>query len=713
MKRRVAAGLTLAALVALTVFGAQKGRNWAAVGGGPGDMKYSPLTQITPQNVANLKQAWTYDLGVSWRAERMEFTPLVVNNVMYFPVPNGTVIALRADTGSLIWKFNLRKVTPTGNASQRGISYWPGAGQIPPRIVLATSDGLLVQLDAKTGAVIPKVGVIDLGAGIMDKFKEPYRTGAPPAIYKNLAIIAADTGENGRWGTPGDPRAFNLLTGKQVWRFHVVPRPGEANFGTWGLNGWQDRRCCGTWVPMAVDAVNGLVYVPTGNATDQDFGASRPGSNLYAATILALDANTGKLKWYFQIAHHDIYDEDVNSPPTLFDVVKDGQRIPAIAQMTKMGFVFILNRLTGKPIFGVQERPVPNTDALGDQAWPTQPFPVKPVPLARDSMSRNEIAYLSSASHKYCQALYDKSVNMGPFTPYMMVPSLVFPSSEGGGGWGGVAFDPGRGLIFANVRNAGLIAQLQPFTSNGVLPSYTKAKIPGLYYVDQDGYPCNKPPWAELYAINANTGDIVWQVPLGDYKQLTARGVPQTGTPTDEGAPMATATGLVFMGGTADQTFRAFDSETGKVLWSASLPEDALTTPLSYEGANSYQYVAILASGGQPEWDLPKSNQEPKDAEIMAFALPGATKGHPIENASASAPKPAANAVPKSPGEALVERACTQCHGLATVTAAGRTRAGWENILQQMIAQGARVTPSEASTIIDYLSRAYPPRKAP
>jgi glucose dehydrogenase len=625
MKVRFATGLGLLALCCATIIGAQAAHDWVATIGDRGGMKFSALTQITPQNVSQLTQAWSFDFGSS-SGGRMEFTPIVIGDVMYFPTTDGKIVAIKADSGSALWKFDLRQLGPSTSASDKGISYWPGDANAAPRIVVATNDGQLVQLEAETGSLVPDVGDIKLGVGIADKFGGAYATNMPPTIYKNLAIIAAETGEGGRWGTPGDPRGFDLLTGKELWRFHIVPQPGEENFGTWGDEGWQDRKCCGVWVSPAIDTVNGIVYIPTGNATDQDFGSTRPGTNLYSASIVALDANTGKLKWYYQQTHHDITDQDTNSPPMLIDINKDGQQIPAIVQMTKMGWLYILNRLTGKPIFDIPETPVPPTDALGDQAWPTQPIPIVPPPLARVSMSRSEVAKLTPDSEKYCLDLYDKSVNMGPHTPYLMVPSLVFPASEGGGGWAGEAFDPGRQLIFANVRNVGLIGQLQPSTTQG-LPSFSKSKIPTAYYTDPNGYPCNAPPWAELFAINAETGAIVWHVPLGEYKELTAQGMPQTGTPTDEGGPMATATGLVFIAGTADQTIRAFDAATGKQLWAGNLPEDALNTPLTYQGADGRQYIAVLAAAGHPEWDHPRPTST-MSARIVAFALPTATSAH-------------------------------------------------------------------------------------
>ncbi|HZO86261.1 MAG TPA: quinoprotein glucose dehydrogenase, partial [Verrucomicrobiae bacterium] len=462
-----------------SVLNAQEAKDWPTVGNDPGGMKFSPLTQITPANVTRLTKAWTYDLGIP--AAGYTATPIVISNVMYLAV-GSTIVALRGDTGTESWKFDLKTIPGIGvnpSAGGRGISYWQGTAQVGPRIVIATTNGFLVQLDAKTGMPIPAPsGLVNLATGVMEKFGGNYATNTAPALYKNLAIIAARTGEQGRYGIPGDPRAFDLLTGKEVWRFHIVPRPGEENFGTWGPNGWQDRRGPGLWVPMTVDPVNDLVFIPLGNPTDQNFGNSRPGENLYSSTLLVLQASTGKRKWHFQLTHHDIYDWDASSPPALIDAIKDGQRVPAVAQMTKQGMLFMFHRLNGEPLFGVEERPVPVFDALGDAAWPTQPFPLKPAGLTRDSMTRKEVSKISPEAEKYCTELFDKSVNMGPYTPYGMVPSLVFPGSEGGGGWGGVAANPALGLVFVNTRHVGVIAQLQPMMSSGILPSLAKQKLP-------------------------------------------------------------------------------------------------------------------------------------------------------------------------------------------------------------------------------------------
>jgi glucose dehydrogenase len=597
-------------------------KDWPTVGHDPGSMKFSPLTQVTPENVAQLATAWTYDMGIP--AAGYTVTPIVVGNVMYFPVGT-TIVGLQADSGKELWKFDLKTLKdlgPNPSAGGRGISYWPGTARVRPRIVIDTTNGFIVQLDARTGEPVPgPAGQINLGTGVTEKFGGGYSTNTPPAIYKNLAIIAARTGEQGRYGLPGDPRAFDLVTGKEVWRFHVVPQPGDENFGTWGLNGWQDRRGPGVWVPMTVDPVNDLVLIPLGNATDQNYGGSRPGLNLYATTLLALRASSGKRVWHQQLTHHDIYDWDVNCPPAMVEATIDGKKIPAVAQMTKQGLFFMFNRLTGEPLFGIEERPIPKFDAPGDEAWPTQPFPVKPTGVTRDSMTRKEVSKISPEAEKYCTELFDKSVNMGPYTPYGMLPSLVFPGSEGGGSWAGVAANPALGLVFLNTRHLGVIAQLQPSTSSGVLPSFGKQKVPTNFYVDQQGYPCNQPPWSEIMAISTSTGDIVWRTPLGEYPELTKKGILGTGTAINDGGPIATASGLVFIGATADFGFRAFDAKTGKELWRATLPDDSLMTPLTYQGGNGKQYVVTVAGGGDAYFHIPAKPSPGGNATIVAFAL--------------------------------------------------------------------------------------------
>lgn len=588
---------------------------WPAYGNDLGGMKYSPLTQITPKNVGNLKRAWTYASGDS--GFTFEVTPIVINGVMYLSTSMEKVVALNADTGQEIWRFDPHV---SRAREHRGVSYWPGDDHTSPRVILATSDGRLFALDAKTGKPCNDFGdngVVNLKTGVTDNPNAPYSVSSPPAIYKNLVILGPELPENGRYGPSGDPRAFDVRTGKLVWRFHTIPQPGEPGFGTWGPNGWQNRSGPSLWGIITVDVEHHMVFCPVGNPTDQVYGASRPGTNLYSSSLIALDADTGKLKWYFQVTHHDIFDYDVSAPPALIEVHKDGRSIPAVAQMTKQGLLFILDRFTGKPIFGVEERPVPKTDAPGDEAWPTQPFPIKPPPLARMSMTRDEVSKITTESAKTCTTQFEHVVQQGPYTPYGMQPTLVFPSSEGGGNWAGPAFDPKLGYLFVNVRNLGTLAHLVPFTSGGQ-PSYMKVKQP---FEDQNGYPCSAPPWGELIAVNANTGDIVWRVPLGEYSALSAMGIKPTGTP-NAGGPIVTASGVLFIGSTTDYRFRAFEAKTGKELWSTQLEESAIATPITYQGANGKQYVVIACGGaGHLRSFVKPAPKEQRDL-VVAFTLP-------------------------------------------------------------------------------------------
>ena len=595
--------------------------DWPYYGNDQAQTKYSPLTQITPTNVASLKQAWHYDTqDPSGNPRGWEVTPIVIGDVMYFPTARGKVIALNAETGRELWTFDEKSAGIKSVGSRWAVSYWPAKGKRPARIVVATNDGHLLQLDAKTGALYKKFGdngLVEMGTGVMDRFGGDYRPGQTPAIYKNIAIITALSGENGRYGVPGDPRAFDLITGKELWRFHTVPRPGEANFGDWGPNGWQDRRGPGSWVPITVDNTTGTVFIALGQPTDQDYGISRPGNNTYSSSLIALDAVTGKLKWFYQFTHHDLFDYDTNAAPTLIEVRKEGMVIPAVAQTTKAGFLWILDRATGQPVYGAEERHVPAPDAPGEPSSSTQPFPLKPVPIARLSMTRDEVSRISPETIKSCQTQYDGATQEGPYTPHLMEQSLLFPSNEGGGSWGGATFDPKLHYIFVNTRSLGTKAILQPYRSSSRLNSYAKRLMP---FNDPQGYPCSVPPWGEIMAINADTADIVWRAPLGEYKELTARGVPKTGVP-NAGGSIATAGGLLFVGGTTDQTFRAFDSRTGGELWSVELPNNSIATPMTYLGKNGKQYVATEFSAGLNIFNHPKP-ASPGTNQIVVFALP-------------------------------------------------------------------------------------------
>ncbi|PYS01149.1 MAG: quinoprotein glucose dehydrogenase, partial [Acidobacteria bacterium] len=409
--------------------------DWVYYGQDPGGMKYSTLKQINTSNVANLQRAWTFHTGDN--GGFFSSTPLVVSNVMYFTTASG-VYALEADTGKQLWKYDAQR------AARRGVSYWPGDGQVGPRI-LANIGTKMVALDAKTGIPAPEFGA----NGSVDMQTS---WGSPPAIYKNLAIAGG--------GLPV-VRAWDLRTGALVWTFKLIAQPGDPGHETWTGDSWKDPGGTNVWGFLSVDAERGMVFAPVSQAGTDYSGVERAGDNLYSDCIVALDANTGKLKWYQQLVHHDIWDYDLAAQPTLIDIDQNGRRIPAVVQHTKMGMLFIYDRLTGKPVFGVEERPVPQSEVPGEKTSATQPFPVKPVPLARMSMKKEDLYDLTKEHAQFCKDLWEKNnvFSEGPYTPWVTKETgrtaLTFPGAIGGGNWGGVSFDPNLQLIFANVGNNG------------------------------------------------------------------------------------------------------------------------------------------------------------------------------------------------------------------------------------------------------------------
>ena len=591
---------------------AQDAADWPNYGRDAGGTKYSPLDQITPANVSKLAVAWTYhtkDFGTSW-----EETPIVINHVMYFATQKNRVLALDADTGKELWSYDPK--TPRV-AEHRGVSWWPGDGTAGPRIVLATA-ARLIELDAKTGKPVQEFGdngEINLRTGITEEFpRAQYAITSPPAIYKNLIIVAPSTQEGPTKGPSGDPRGFDAKTGKLMWRFHTLPQTGEPGNDTWGPDGVKGRSGPSAWGAMTIDAARGMVFLPIGNPSDSFYGADRKGTNLYANCVLALDAQTGKLKWFYQITHHDIFDADVAAPPALVEATLNGKRVPAVAEFNKVGMLFVLDEMTGKPIWAVEERAVPQSEVPGEVSWPTQPFTVKPPPLARLSVKRDELSNISPESHAYCVELFDKVKTRGAFTPLGLEPTLTYPSSIGGGNWAGVSYDPKLSYVFVNFSNLGQTGQMEATPPGSPMPYRNK----GAYarFTDKSNYPCNQPPWGELAAVDTKTGDVAWRVPLGSFDELEAKGFKNTGAIT-LGGSIATASGLVFIAGTADSKFRAFDSKTGKELWVTALPASGDATPITYRGANGKQYVVIVAGG---QGHLRGAGQD-GDA-VIAYALP-------------------------------------------------------------------------------------------
>lgn len=583
---------------------AAQSTEWPAYGHDPGGARFSPLKQLTPENVAKLRRAWVYHTG---EMGNFETTPIVAGGVLYFSTQAQKIVAVEPETGKEIWKFD-----PKSRLRElRGVSYWPGDRQTGARIVFGTSDGRLMELDAKTGkpaAEFGDNGTVNLRIGVADKWPATaaYSITSPPAIYKDLILVGPSTQENGSAGPSGDPRAFDVRTGKVVWRFHTVPRPGEPGNETWGPDGWKDRAGPSLWGPITLDVERGLAFLAVGNPADSFYGADRKGTNLYSNSVIALEAATGKLRWHYQMVHHDIFDYDIAAPPALIDVKRDGRTIPAVVETTKQGLLFILDRLTGKPVFGAEERPVPQSDVPGEASWPTQPFPLKPPPLARMTVKREEV-------REPCREQFEELLHQGPFQPFQMKISLRFPGTMGGGNWGGVAFDPALGHIFVNVSNLGGTGRMEKAPEGGPVPyrpvgGYTR-------WIDKDRYPCQQPPWGEMIAVNANTGEIAWRSVLGSYPEF-----PKAGTP-NLGGPIATAGGLVFIGATLDSKFRAFDSKTGKEVWTTPIDGSAITVPMTYQGRDGKQYVVIAAGGPARFRSIDATKSEGADT-LIAFTLP-------------------------------------------------------------------------------------------
>ena len=694
--------LTHLALLVLCAAAAHAQKDWPAYGHDPGGMRYSPLVQINTTNVSRLRRAWTYHTGDS--GTQFETTPIVAGNRMYLSTQSGRIVALEPETGKEIWSYDPKVRRPR---EHRGVAYWPGDRETPARIVFGTSDGRLIALEAATGRPVTSFGVngqVDLREGVADGFeRSSYSVTSPPAIYKDLLIVGGSTQEGPSHGPSGDPRAFNVRTGKLVWRFHTVPRPGEPGNDTWGPDGWRQRSGPSLWGLINVDVKRGLVLLSTGNPADSWYGADRKGTNLYANCVLALEAETGKLRWYYQLVHHDVFDYDVTGGPALIEVNRAGRKVPAVAQITKMGLLFLLDEATGKPLFGVEERPVPPSDLPGEEMWPTQPFPIKPPPLARISITREELSRRTPEAAKYCAEQFDEMKSGGLYTPYGSKTTVVFPGAMGGGNWGSVAFDPRLGYVIVNITNMGIIGHLLPNQPGAAAPYRNATGY--ARFVDQDRYPCQQPPWGELAAVNASTGDIAWKVPLGNYDELASQGLTNTGTP-NVGGPIATAGGLIFIGATNDSRLRAFSSKTGEELWSARLDATANATPMTFLGKGGQQYV-VIAAGGPAHLRNVADNSPPHADSVIAYSLNGrAAEPAPITlKAAPGGQAQVAASLPDEKGKAELIRICTPCHGTDTFSHSRMSREEWQGEVNSMVARGARGTDAEIQLVVDYLAR--------
>jgi quinoprotein glucose dehydrogenase len=627
---------------------------WPTYGHDPGGMRFSPVAQITAANVGQLNVAWVYHMkppdaagtpppaaapapgrGRGRGGSRFapgQTTPLVVSGVMYISSPYGRVVALDPTSGKEVWVFQV----PGGNPSTRGVEYWPGDAQTTAQIVFGTTGGKLFSLDAKTGQpneAFGDKGVVDLNTPeILQGLPGSDGLSSPPIMYRHLVITGGRTQENPPRGPAGDVRAWDIHTGKLAWTFHSVPRAGEKFNDTWGGDSWKQRSGVNVWGFLSVDVQRGIVYMPFGAPSVDQYGGDRTGDNLFSTSIVAADANTGKYLWHFQVVHHDIWDADLTGAPALIDVKHDGRTIPAVAVINKVGLLFLLDRVTGKPIYGAEERPVPPSEVPLERISKTQPFPLKPAPLARMTMTMADIATVTPELEAACRKLIEGVQIGGPYLPvsYKRL-RLQFPGNHGGVNWGGTSFNPQLGYLFVSTNELGQLSGItdrDPTAGgsaqaegqgNRVDPDGPYQGVPGggRFSIKESGpqqLPCQQPPWGQLTAVNVNTGEFAWRVPLGVTDSLPPD-KQNTGRPGNGGS-IATAGGLVFIGATDDSRFRAFDAKTGRELWTVKLGAVAHATPSTYLGKDGKQYVVITSTGGG-FFDAPLT-----DDSITAFALP-------------------------------------------------------------------------------------------
>lgn len=608
--------------------------DWIAYGHDAGQTKYSPLDQINTSNVAKLKQAWVYhmappepaaDSAATADAEKKhpratQATPLVVDGLMFVVTPYSSVIALKPETGELVWTYKVEHTRIAG----RSLSYWGGDGTTPASVFLGTSDSRLISLSAKTGQ--PTVGfgengTINLRVGMTDAPNQDgrYAMSSAASIYKNLVITGSNVQEAPAKGPAGDIRAWDVHTGKLVWRFHSVPQPGEVGHDSWAGDSWKGRSGTNVWGFSSVDTERGLIFLPFGSPTSDFWGGDRAGNDLFGNSLVALHADTGALAWYFQIVHHDINDYDLESAPVLIDVQHKGENIPAVALISKTGLMFILDRRDGKPIYGVEERPIPQSSVPGEHPSPTQPFPIKPVQLGRSSFAPADLATVTPEHHAFCEKMLatEGGMQSGPmFTPYGSKLTIVFPSTVGIVNWHGMSYNPKLGYLFVNTNELGGVGKVAP-SEPGTEPPYDRTSPWGMYALfwdEQKFWPCQQPPWGQLWAINVNTGDVAWKIPFGTVPELDAKGVHDTGS-LNYGGTIATGGGLVFVAASTDHHFRAYEAASGKILWDITMDTGAYVTPSTYLGRDGKQYVVIADTGGG---FFDKTSGD----SILAFSLP-------------------------------------------------------------------------------------------
>lgn len=695
----------------------EAGENWPVYGGDKAGNRYSPLNQIDLENVSGLEVAWMYqarepqDPDSRGRVREIQCQPIVVDGVLYGTSPVLQLFAVNATTGEELWRF----VPEIEGFRNRGVMYWENGED---RRILYTVESNLYCVNASTGELVSTFGqngVVDLREGLSEGIEKDItqtrvRATSPGIIYKNTMIIGSAVSEAGD-AAPGHIRAFNVVTGQLEWVFRTIPQPGEVGYDTWPPNAYKEVGGANNWAGMVLDEENGVVFFGTGSPSSDFYGGNRAGQNLFANSIVAVNATDGSLVWYYQTIAHDLWDRDHPLQPNLTTIEHNGRKIEVVVQATKDGLVYVLDRKTGESVFPVEERPVPAEGLPGESPWPTQKYPLKPEPFSRQVYTEADISDISPESEAYTREIYERFKTDHKFAPPSKEGTLLFGYS-GGAEWGGNAIDPdgilyqnsndnpwilemteniqtrdignvaltgkevysmncapchgadkkGNGTDFPNLTNLKTqfsVRQVSEIVTNGVgrmpsfahlpdrdrqaivnflleesniardetaddrsqpatspednrfgfQPAYVRKAWTKLF--DQDGYPGVKPPWGTLNAIDLNTGEYLWRVPLGEFPELTEKGVPITGTES-YGGPIVTAGGLVFIAGTKDERIRAFDKKTGNVVWEYQLPAGGFATPITYE-VNGKQYIALAAGGarGQKAGDF-----------YIAFTLP-------------------------------------------------------------------------------------------
>ncbi|MEB2346117.1 MAG: pyrroloquinoline quinone-dependent dehydrogenase [Deltaproteobacteria bacterium] len=661
MLPRIMARVALAA--ALTLFStraAAQVADWPVTEGAPGGGRFSPLTDITRDNVGQLRIVWSYRHGDFWegkfplrvnRGSAFESTPIVVDGRLFFTTPRNRVIALDPETGRELWTFDPQLEGGRAYANvwiNRGVAYWrddgEASGPCARRVFLATLDARLIALDAATGtpcAGFGAGGAVDLRRGIAPLYDDwEYNVTSPATVVGDVIIVGSSIADTLRPDSPpGDVRAFDVRSGALRWTFHTIPHPGEPGHETWET-GTRLTGAANVWSTITADPERGLVFLPVSSASPDYYGGDRPGTNLYSDSVVALDARTGERRWHFQTVHHDLWDYDLAAPPVLVTLERDGDAVDAVVQATKQGFVFVLDRETGTPLFPVEERPVPQSDLPGEQSWPTQPIPTAPPPLVPQRLREADLYAPTSEHAKACSEKLAKLRNEGLFTPPSERGSVVYPYAAGGANWSGAAWDPGRQRLFVPVQNLVHVIRLDRvseratgggqkvwplrgaslrntwwlLTGRGTGERYRLSPLSGRTLLEHDGVPCNRPPWGFLVGADLSRGAIAWSVP-------TSVGDGDLGGPSF-GPPLATASGLVFHAGTKRPVLRVHDAETGDRIATFELPAGLHAGPISYKLRPAGKQYVVIAPGGHIGIGSPLGDH------VIAYTLPDST---PVE----------------------------------------------------------------------------------